>query len=322
MVLPGPTGKRIVGALPIGLDRGAIAPRGIFMSEVKCVLKIRSVLGESPLWHPEEHQLYWLDLRKPAIYRFDPATGRNRRLKAALKGYVGAMVFRRKGGVLLLDQRGIFTHEPKTGALRLFAKPTKDMRKLWFNDAKCDRQGNLWAGVGDRKEKRPLGIFYRIGANGQARQIDDNFICPNGPAFSPDGSRCYFADSYANKIYRYDLDAKTGRVGPRRLFAVVPQTEGVPDGMTVDSDGGLWCCQWDGWRVTRYHPDGRIDRAIKLPVPRPTSVAFGGASLDTLYITSASLDMAARQLKEAPLSGSIFACRPGVRGVLEPRFAG
>jgi sugar lactone lactonase YvrE len=292
------------------------------MFQVECVLKIRSVLGESPLWQPEEGLLYWLDLRKPAIYGFVPATGRNKKLKASLNGYIGAMVLRRKGGLLLLDQRGVFVHDPKTGALRLFAKPAKDMRKLWFNDAKCDRQGNLWAGVGDRKEKRPLGILYRIGPQGRARKVDSNFICPNGPAFSPDGRLCYFADSYANKIYRYEIDPQAGKIGPRHLFAAVPPASGVPDGMTVDSEGGLWCCQWDGWRVTRYRPDGKVDTAIELPVPRPTSVAFGGANLDTLYITSASLDLTARQLKEAPLSGSIFACKPGVRGLLEPRFAG
>jgi sugar lactone lactonase YvrE len=321
MGLSGPAGKRIVGAGRKSLDRGAAAPRRIFMSQVECVLKIRSVLGESPLWHPEEGLLYWLDLRKPAVYGFDPATRRNRKIKASLKRYIGAMVLRRKGGFLLLDQRGIFTHDATTGGLKLFAKPAKDMRKLWFNDAKCDRQGNLWAGVGDRKEKRALGALYRINPRGQAKKVDSSFICPNGPAFSPDGRRCYFADSYANKIYRYDIDAQTGKIGRRQLFATVPQSGGVPDGMTVDSKGGLWCCHWDGWRVTRYLPDGRVDTAVDLPVPRPTSVAFGGPDLDVLYVTSASLDLTARQLKEAPLSGSLFACKPGVKGLIEPRFA-
>ena len=292
------------------------------MSEVECVLKIRSILGEGPLWHEEEGRLYWLDLKKPAIHRFDPASRRNSRVKAALNGYIGGMVFRRDGGMLALDQRGIFAIDRKTGALRPFAKPVKDMRQLLFNDAKCDRQGNLWAGVGDRKESRPLGVFYRIGPRGKATKVDSKFICPNGPAFSPDGSVCYFADSYASKIYRYDIDLANGRIGSRRLFAAVPEGMGVPDGMTVDAEGGLWCCQWDGWRVTRYGPDGSIERVVELPVPRPTSVAFGDGDLGTLYITTASVDLSRQQLKEAPLSGSLFACRPGVRGLVEPRFAG
>ncbi len=292
------------------------------MSSVECVHKIRSILGEGPLWDEAEKCLFWLDLRKPAIYRFDPATGRNVKIKASLQGYIGGMVLRAKGGMMALDQRGIFAINGKSGALKVFAKPAKDMRQLWFNDAKCDRQGNLWAGVGDRKEAKPIGVFYRVGPKGKATKIDSKFICPNGPAFSPDGRVCYFADSYASKIYRYDIDPVTGKVGPRRLFAAVPEGQGVPDGMTVDAEGGVWSCQWDGWRITRYDPRGNVDRVIDAPVPRPTAVGFGGEDLGTLYITSASIGLNRQQLKQAPLSGSVFACRPGVRGLVEPRFAG
>src|SRR5262245_2620617 len=122
----------------MGLDRPQHPGGEMGMSEVECVLKIRSNLGEGPVWHEQEGKLYWLDVRKPAIYRFDPATGRNKQVKAALHGYVGAMVFRRDGGMMVLDQRGIYAVQPKSGALRLFARPAKEMRKLFFNDAKCD----------------------------------------------------------------------------------------------------------------------------------------------------------------------------------------
>ncbi len=287
---------------------------------VECVLKIRSILGEGPVWNEQEARLYWLDLRKPAIYRYDPATGRNSRVKAGLQGYIGGMVFRRNGGMMIVDQRGIFAVEPKSERLKPFAKPAKEMRQLWFNDVKCDRQGNLWTGAGDRKEAKPIGVVYRLTPRAKATKIDSKFICPNGPAFSPDGRVCYFSDSYACKIYRYDIDPASGKVGSRRLFAAVPEGHGVPDGMTVDAEGGLWCCHWDGWRVTRYDPDGGVDRVIMMPVPRATSVSFGDADLGTLYITSASIDLTRQQLKEAPLSGSLFACRPGVRGLVEPRF--
>jgi sugar lactone lactonase YvrE len=292
------------------------------MAEVECVLKIRSLIGEGPLWQADEQRLYWLDLRKPAIYRFDPATRRNTRIKAALRGYIGGMVPRRSGGMMVVDQRGIFAMDPQRGTLRHFAKPLKNMRSLWFNDAKCDRQGNLWSGVGDRKEAEPSGVFLRIGPRGGATRIDSKFICPNGPAFSPDGRTCYFADSNSYKIYRYEIDPASGKVGPRRLFAAVPEHQGMPDGMTVDAEGGVWSCHWDGWCVTRYDPDGTVDRVIEVPVPRPTSVAFGDPDFGTLYITSASLDLSRQQLKQAPMSGSLFACRPGPRGLPEPSFAG
>ncbi len=292
------------------------------MSAVDCVLKIRSILGKGAHWDEAAATLHWLDVQKPAIYRFDPATGKNGRMKAALRGYIGAMVLRAKGGVTIGDQRGLFHVDPSTGRLTAFAKPARDMRQLWFNDAKCDRQGNLWAGVGDRKEQRPLGIFYRVSPRGASTKVDSKFISPNGPAFSPDGRICYFADSYGGKIYRYDIDLATGKVGPRHLFAAVPEGHGLPDGMTVDADGFVWSCHWDGWRVTRYSPDGRVERTIEMPVPRPTSVAFAGSDLGTLYVTSASIGLSRDQMKQAPLSGSLFACRPGVRGLVEPRFAG
>jgi sugar lactone lactonase YvrE len=292
------------------------------MSEVDCVLKIRSILGEGPLWHAAEQRLYWLDLRKPAIYCFDPATGRNTRIKATLRGYVGAMVVRARGGMIVADQRGLFALDPTSGRLKPFARPVTNMRRLWFNDAKCDPQGNFWSGVGDRGETRPTGIFFRIDAKGRAKKIDDGFICPNGPAFSPDGRNCYFADSCGYRIYRYEIDPATGKVGRRQPFATVPVEDGMPDGMTVDAEGGVWSCHWDGWRVTRYGPDGRIERVIKIPAPRPTSVAFGGSDYRTLYITSASLGLTRQQLREAPLSGSMFACQPGSHGLPEPMFAG
>src|SRR5271154_5726939 len=118
------------------------------MADVECVLKIRSILGEGALWDEALNRLYWLDLKRPAIYQFDPATGRNSKVNATLKGYIGGMVFRKSGGMMVLDHRGIFTLDPATGTMRPFTKPIKDMRPVTFNDAKCDRQGNLWAGIG------------------------------------------------------------------------------------------------------------------------------------------------------------------------------
>jgi sugar lactone lactonase YvrE len=318
-----PPGKWIVARDNMGLDRAPFGKTGESqMADVECVLKIRSILGEGALWDEAQNRLFWIDLKRPAVYQFDPATGRNAKVKARLKGYIGAMVLRRSGGMIVLDHRGIFVLDPDTGAMRAFAKPIKDMRQVAFNDAKCDRQGNLWSGVGDRKEAKPLGVFYRFGPKGKTTRIDSNFICPNGPAFSPDGQTCYFSDSVANKIYRYEIDLHGGRVSARRLFAAIPNGDGQPDGLTVDAEGGVWCAQWDGWRVSRFLPDGKLDRVLEIPVPRPTSVAFGGPDLRTLYITSASVDLPRARLKEAPLSGSIFACRPGQRGLVEPRFAG
>lgn len=287
-----------------------------------CILEIRSNLGEGPLWLAAEQRLYWLDLLRPAIYRFNPKNGANERLSADLGTYIGGLVFRGRGGWIVVKEDGISAVDAASGRRQVLLHPEADLPGNWFNDCKCDRQGRLWTGSADRGEKDPTGNLYVIGADLRARRVDSGIICANGPAFSPDGRICYFCDSYARQVFRYDVDPATGEVGPRQLFATVPDDEGYPDGMTVDAEGFLWNAHWDGWRVTRYAPDGTIDRVVDVPVPRPTAPGFGGADLATLYITSASGGLSEQQLKEAPLSGSLFACEPGVRGLPEPSFAG
>jgi sugar lactone lactonase YvrE len=144
----------------------------------------------------------------------------------------------------------------------------------------------------------------------------------NGLGWSPDDRRFYFTDSGTRRIYVYDYDIETGAVAGRRTFVALPEGMGVPDGLAVDAEGFVWSAQWDGWCVTRYDPDGRVDRVINLPVPRPTSCAFGGPDLSTLYITSARIRLSAQQLAEAPLSGSVFALATATRGLPETPFAG
>lgn len=292
------------------------------VTSATCVLEFRSDLGEGPLWRAAERRLYWIDLPKPAIYRFDPATGRNEQLRADLGGYIGGMAFRANGGWIVVKEDGISAVEPSTGRRHLLASPETYLPGNWFNDCKCDRRGRLWTGSADRLEKSPTGHLYVLDGGLKIRLVDSGIIGANGPAFSPDGRTAYFADSSVYAIYAYAIDPATGDIGPRRLFVRVPREHGMPDGMTVDSEGFLWSAHWDGWRVTRYAPDGSIDRVIKLPVPRVTAPAFGGDDLKTMYITTASNGLSAAQLKEAPLSGALFACDPGVRGLPEPDFAG
>jgi sugar lactone lactonase YvrE len=287
-----------------------------------CVLEIRSNLGEGPLWQASERRLYWVDLLRPAVYRFDPASGRNEQLRADIGTYVGGLVFRERGGWIVVKEDGISAVDAVSGRRQVLLHPESGLPGNWFNDCKCDRQGRLWTGSADRREKDATGNLYVVDAGLGVRKVDSGIICSNVPAFSPDGKTAYFADSYVRRIFRYDTDPETGAVGARRAFVTVPDEAGFPDGMTVDVEGFLWNAHWDGWRVTRYAPDGGIDRVIKLPVPRPTAPAFGGENLETLYITSASGGLSDAQLKEAPLSGSLFACEPGVRGLPEPSFAG
>jgi sugar lactone lactonase YvrE len=293
------------------------------MTEVKCLLEKRSILGEGPIWRPRENSLYWLDLKAPAIYCFDVITRQNRQIPAALGKTVGGMVFARNGRMIVSDAEGVHELTP-TGHRNLLMNPEADQVGNSFNDAKCDPKGRLWTGTTDVKEVRASGSLYVIEGQGRTpgrvRRIDSAIVCANGPAFAPDGRRAYFADSVAEEIYIYDVDLDTGLISQRKPF--VKAKNGQPDGMTVDSQGFLWNAMWDGWRIVRYAPSGEIDREIKLPVPRPTSVCFGGPRMDQLFITSASDGLTEQQLAEAPLSGSLFVCEPGVKGLLDAEFNG
>lgn len=292
------------------------------MTNVRCALEMRSILGESPMWHEGEQCLYWLDLQRPAIYRFDPASGRNEQVKAELGSYVGGLVFRADGSLVIDKEDGIHAVDRTGGRLVPLADPEPDKPGNWFNDAKVDRQGRLWAGTGDRKETAPSGSLYVFDRDHSWRAVDGNIICSNGPAFSPDGRTAYFSDSYIQQVVRYAIDPKTGAVGPRQPFVTVTDANVFPDGMTVDADGGVWVAHWDGWRIVRYTSDGQVERIVTLPVPRPTAMAFGGKDHRILYITTASTGLSDAQLAEAPLSGSLFACEPGVAGLAEPAYAG
>ena len=291
------------------------------MTEIRCLLEKRSVLGEGPIWRPRENCLYWIDLKAPGIYCFDVITRQNRQIPAALGKTLGGMVFARDGRMIVVDAEGV--HELSTSGHRnLLINPESDQVGNAFNDAKCDPKGRLWSGTGDIEEVRPSGSLYVIEGQRRIRRIDSGIICSNGPAFAPDGRRAYFTDSMAREIYYYDIDLDTGLISERRSFYRANPDAGQPDGMTVDSEGFLWCANWDGWSITRYAANGQIDRVLKVPVPRPTSVCFGGPRMDQLFITSASDGLSADQLREAPLSGSLFFCEPGVRGLLDPEYNG
>ena len=173
----------------------------------------------------------------------------------------------------------------------------------------------------DDTEKHAAGTLYRVDPGFDIRRIDEGYRVTNGPAFSPSGDLMYHNDSARRVTYAFDLD-RDGNATNRRVFATYSADEGYPDGMTVDAEACLWIAFWDGGCVRRYSPAGECVGKITLPVTRPTSCAFGGPSLDRLYITSASigLDEAARAVQ--PQAGSLFMTSPGVTGLPELPFAG
>jgi sugar lactone lactonase YvrE/DNA-binding IclR family transcriptional regulator len=295
-------------------------PLGAERTDVRVAIPGSAFLGEGPHWSASRKRLYWVDILAPAVLHADPVRGAV--TTVPMPELISAIVPRRRGGFVATTQHGIKAIDVETGAVTPIADPEVDRPGNRFNDAKCDRAGRLWAGTLAIDTTPGEGSLYRFDPDGRVHRMDGGFHVSNGIDFSPDNQRLYFTDTGKRRIYVYDFDLESGAIDNRRVFHELPEGVGTPNGLTVDSQGFVWSAQWDGWCVTRYDPDGQVERVINLPVPRPTSCIFGGPGLDTLYVTSARIRLSAQQLLEAPLSGSVFAVDTGVPGLPESSFAG
>ena len=289
-------------------------------NDVRCVLDGTDQLGESPVWSVPEQTLYWVDIVGRAARAYSPSTGR--RHDWSLPSEIGALALRSTGGALVALRSGFAALDFGTGAVTAVCDPEPDLPENLFNDGACDRAGRFWAGSLHQDEIEPLGSLYRLEADLTCTRMLSDLVVANGIGWSPDNRTMYFIDSGQHAVFAFDFDLDCGEIGQRRTFAEVDERDGVPDGLTVDSEGYVWVALWDGGAIRRYAPDGSLVEVIRLPVPRPTSCAFGGPDLTTLFITTARDGLTGRQLEEAPLSGSLLALDTAVRGIAEPTFGG
>jgi sugar lactone lactonase YvrE len=287
---------------------------------LSCVQAANAIIGEGPSWDPVQRVLYWLDIKRPAIFRWDPERGQTGHWP--MPNPVGCVSATRAGNLLFADSEGFGSLDPSSGAISRISTVESDRPQNRFNDGKVDRAGRLWAGSMDDQSAQSSGSLYRLDTSLFVSRVDTGFICSNGLGWSPDDRTMYFTDSMIRTIFAYEFDLSSGALGARRIFARLADCDGMPDGLTVDSEGFVWSAIWDGWRLIRYAPDGAIDREIPMPVQRPTSCAFGGADLNTLYITSACLELDWRALQMGPLAGALFALQTDVAGLPETAFGG
>jgi sugar lactone lactonase YvrE len=234
---------------------------------------------------------------------------------------LGSLLPRASGGHIAGTDRGIAAVNLDAERYELLFDPEEERETNRFNDGKIDRSGRMFAGTMDDEERAASGAFYRIDKAMACTRVDDGFRVTNGPAFSPDGKVMYANDSALQVTYRYDL-TPDGTPLNRRELARFGEGEGYPDGMTVDLEGCLWIAFWDGWCLRRLSPEGERLSELRLPVQRPTSCTFGGADLDRLFITSASIGLSQSELSTQPSAGGLFMAVPGVRGIADLPFAG
>lgn len=288
------------------------------------IVDARNGTGESPVWHPDEQALYWVDIPARQLHRWQAADGAHQVWQG---DEMLACIARSGDGWVAGMESGIFALRAKAdGSLdkRLLGGVQHAQAGMRFNDGRCDRQGRFWAGTMllDMQQGAHVGALYRLDGEGRLHLQQDGMIVPNGLAFSPDGRRMYLSDSHPNvqKIWVFDYDIDSGTPHGKRLFVDMRGYPGRPDGAAIDQDGCYWICGNDAGQVHRFTPDGRLDRSLDVPVKKPSMCAFGGANLDTLYVTS--IRPTGIDLSDQPLAGGVFALSPGTKGLEEPAYRG
>jgi D-xylonolactonase len=270
------------------------------------------VLGESALWVPESGTLFWLDLMRPKLSSLVLATGEFSSKELDPSVPLGALVRSVIPGQLVLARRnGVILLNPADGAERPLAHPASGRDDLGYNDAAADRQGRLWIGTCELSESHPAAVLYAVEADGSSEIADDGFIVCNGPVFSPDGSTMYFSDTLSRTVLAYDLDGG-GRLGGKRVFARIDESDGFPDGLAIDSEGGVWVAHWGAGRISRWSPQGVRSETVLLPTTNVTSLAFAGPELSTLFVTTASDPC--DDGPATPGAGALYVLEPGVSG--------
>jgi sugar lactone lactonase YvrE len=289
---------------------------------IDCVWPAGRLLGEGPWWSAEEHAVYWVDIKRPAVLRFMPE---DRRCDAwPMPEPIGCCAPRARGGLVAGLRSGIYAIElgapGSVKSIAPLALPDSHGEGDRFNDGKCHPDGSFWAGTMEDAARDARGWFFRLTPSGMLERVSGPHVICNGPAFSPNGALAYFTDSARRTIYRRDLSCKDGSV---EEFARFEAAEGTPDGMTTDTNGRLWIAMWDGSKVLCINAAGERIASVPLPVSRPTSCCFGGEYLDTLFVSSASIDLSPEEHEAQPLAGSLFAVKlDGVTGWGTPAFAG
>ena len=284
-----------------------------------CVHRADALLGEGPVWVAGEQALFWVDIHGCRIHRYHPGT---RACSSAQTPYrVSSLAPRAGGGFVGGSERGFVLIDGSLSRFELLGDPEPELPGNRSNDGKVDPQGRFWAGTMDDAEEASTGALYRLDPTLAWSRQDGTYRVPNGPAFSPDGGVMYLTDSAVRTVFRFELTSE-GELRDKTVFAQFGAEHGHPDGMTTDRQGNLWIAFWDGWCIRQVSPAGDVLQTIALPVQRPTSCAFGGERLNTLFVTSALAGLGEAELASQPEAGGLFSIAGIGQGLPAPVFAG
>ena len=288
------------------------------LGSVDVALRADAVLGEGPRWDAVRRRLVWVDIERHEVHFFDPAAGEDRRF--VLDDRVGAAVPTEGDAVLVALAHRLALMQPD-GTLDELVSIPHGRHEMRLNDGACDPAGRFWVGSMTLDHEHAAAVLYRY-EQGALERVLDGITLSNGIGWSPDGRLMYYVDSLAYGIDVFDFETDSGRISGRRPFVDLAPGAGVPDGLTVDDDGCVWLALYGRGRVHRYRPDGELDGEVTLPVTNVTSCGFGGADGRSLFVTTATQELAPDELAREPLAGSLFVAEVGVSGPPARPFAG
>lgn len=288
------------------------------MPSATVALDAKCHLGESPVWDERSQELAWVDITAGELRTWSPATGEER--SRHFGGELSALILGEEEGTRVVALGKRLCTEVSGELEVVLAEVEAEPPENRLNDCRCDPGGRIWAGTMSKVRAGGEAALYRLRPGGRLDRVIAATTISNGIGWSPDRQRMYFADSLTYRIDVLDYDLASGEVGERRPLVAIDPEDGMPDGLAVDAEGGIWVCLFGGGAIRRYRADGSLDRHLELPVTNPTCPAFGGEDLTTIYITSARHRLSEEQLAREPEAGAVLSFDSPVAGMPANRF--
>lgn len=281
------------------------------------------LVGECPLWHPAERNIYWVDIAGYKVHRIHPLTGEHREWRTDSEP--AALAMHSHGGLVAATRNGFVHLNTANGDITPIAAAPYDTAITRFNDGCVDAAGRFWVGTIYEPRDKAAAEMYCLERGAVSLKWSGGMTNSNGLAFAPEQRAMYHADTTSHRIDRYNFDVETGTVSHQQQFHQFSMDKannygGRPDGAAVDSEGAYWCAMFEGGRLLRFSPEGELLREVALPLRCPTMVAVGGDDLRTLYVTSASHSRSAQEREQYPLSGCVLSLPVDVAGREEPMY--
>jgi sugar lactone lactonase YvrE len=276
------------------------------------IWELEAELGEGPVWVERDQALWFVDIKKQQVHRYDPASGAKKSWNSPEQ--IGFILPAEGGGFVVGLQSGLYKFDDSSGRFDLVVEVEKDLPNNRLNDGVVDPAGRLWFGTMDNSERAKSGAFYCFEQGRLTRTQLDGIAITNGPAVSPDGTLLYYVDTLKGTIDVADIH-RDGTLDNPRAFVRIDPKDGHPDGPTIDSNGDLWISLYAGWEARRYSPAGELVERVRFPVANITKLAFGGEGLRTAFATTARQQLSPEVIAKQPLIGSLFEFRVTVPGV-------